>query len=282
MRFFCLIAVLALAGCQSAPPVGSDNPLVGTAWLAWDINGRGPGDKTYATLVFNPGRISGSGGCNRFSGVLDVKAEAWQASDIELTRMECAPELMKEEASFIGALEAARSPCSTSPARFAFVWCPCRGRRRNPGLSARPSCADCRPADRLPRRKPIGRRSNSPTPLPARGSPRVVGLAWDLPTSKSSMRTSSCGRSPAACSPGNERSASPRDRQGDRRPRPGRQAPPRVQRQDCGGTRKETVMRQNRWMLMSGAIAVALAPLINIHRFCLITVSLRVPPQSCR
>jgi len=109
MRFFCLIAVLALAGCQSAPPVGSDNPLVGTAWLAWDINGQGPGDKTYATLVFNPGRISGSGGCNRFSGVLEVKADTWQASDIALTRMECAPELMKEEASFIGALEAARS-----------------------------------------------------------------------------------------------------------------------------------------------------------------------------
>ena len=109
MRVFCLIAVLALAGCQSAPPVGSGNPLVGTAWLAWDINGRGPGDKTYATLVFNPGRISGSGGCNRFSGALEVKADAWQASDIALTRMECPPELMKEEASFIGALEAARS-----------------------------------------------------------------------------------------------------------------------------------------------------------------------------
>ena len=109
MRVFRLIAVLALAGCQSAPPVGADNPLVGTAWLAWDINGRGPGDKTYATLVFNPGRISGSGGCNQFSGALAVKADAWQASDIALTRMECAPERMKEEASFIGALEAARS-----------------------------------------------------------------------------------------------------------------------------------------------------------------------------
>ena len=110
MRVLRLIAVVvALAGCQSTPPVGADNPLVGTAWLAWDINGRGPGDKTYATLVFNPGRISGSGGCNRFSGVLEVKADAWQASDIALSRMECAPELMKEEASFIGALEAARS-----------------------------------------------------------------------------------------------------------------------------------------------------------------------------
>lgn len=109
MRVFRFIAVLALAGCQSAPPVGADNPLVGTAWLAWDINGRGPGDKTYATLVFNPGRVSGSGGCNRFSAALAVKAEAWQASDMALTRMECAPELMKEEASFIEALESTRS-----------------------------------------------------------------------------------------------------------------------------------------------------------------------------
>jgi len=109
MRVLPLLAVLALTGCQSAPPVAPENPLVGTAWLAWDINGRGPGGKTYATLVFNPGRISGSGGCNRFSGALEVKADTWQASDIALTRQECGPELMKEEASFIEALEAARS-----------------------------------------------------------------------------------------------------------------------------------------------------------------------------
>jgi len=109
MRVLPLLAVLALAGCQSAPSVAPENPLVGTAWLAWDINGRGPGNKTYATLVFNPGRISGSGGCNRFSGALEVNAEVWQASDIALTRQECGPELMKEEAAFIEALESARS-----------------------------------------------------------------------------------------------------------------------------------------------------------------------------
>src|SRR5262252_9356317 len=109
MRVLLLLVVFALAACASTPPVGAENPLVVTAWLAWDINGRGPGDKTYATLVFNPGRISGSGGCNRFSGALQVKADAWQASDIAVTRMECAPELMKDEASFIGALESARS-----------------------------------------------------------------------------------------------------------------------------------------------------------------------------
>ena len=109
MRALPLLAVLALAGCQSAPPVAPENPLVGTAWLAWDINGRGPGNKTYATLVFNQGRVSGSGGCNRFSGALEVKADVWQASDIALTRQECAPELMKDEAAFIEALESARS-----------------------------------------------------------------------------------------------------------------------------------------------------------------------------
>jgi putative lipoprotein len=109
MRVLPLLAVLALAGCQSPPSVVTENPLVGTAWLAWDINGQGPGGKTYATLVFNPGRISGSGGCNRFSGALEVKADEWQASGIAVTRTECAPELMKEEASFLEALEAARS-----------------------------------------------------------------------------------------------------------------------------------------------------------------------------
>jgi putative lipoprotein len=109
MRVLPFLAVLALAGCQSPPSVAPENPLVGTAWLAWDIDGRGPGNKTYATLVFNPGRVSGSGGCNRFSGALAVKADAWQASDINLTRQECGPELMKEEAAFIEALESARS-----------------------------------------------------------------------------------------------------------------------------------------------------------------------------
>ena len=96
MRVLPLLAVLALAGCQSAPSVAPENPLVGTAWLAWDINGRGPGNKTYATLVFNPGRISGSGGCNRFSGALEVNAEVWQASDIALTRQECGPAMLSK------------------------------------------------------------------------------------------------------------------------------------------------------------------------------------------
>lgn len=108
MRVLPLIALLVLAACQSPPSIAPVNPLVGTAWLAWDINGQGPGAQTYATLVFNPGRVSGTGGCNRFSGALQVNAKDWHASDIAVTRMECAPELMKEEASFLEALEATR------------------------------------------------------------------------------------------------------------------------------------------------------------------------------
>jgi heat shock protein HslJ len=109
VRVLSLIAVLVLAACQSPASLAPENPLIGTAWLAWDINGQGPGAQTYATLVFNPGRVSGTGGCNRFSGALHVNAKIWHASDIAVTRMECAPELMKEEASFLEALEATRS-----------------------------------------------------------------------------------------------------------------------------------------------------------------------------
>ena len=108
MRVLSLIVVLVLAACQSPASLAPENPLVGTAWLAWDINGQGPGAQTYATLVFNPGRVSGTGGCNRFSGALHVNAKIWHASEIAVTRMECAPELMKEEASFLHALQAAR------------------------------------------------------------------------------------------------------------------------------------------------------------------------------
>ena len=108
VRIVPFFILLVLAACQSAPPVPADNRLNGTAWLAWDIDGRGPGPKTYATLVFNAGRVVGSAGCNRFSGALQVGAKEWQASDIAVTRMLCAPELMKEEQSFLHALEAAR------------------------------------------------------------------------------------------------------------------------------------------------------------------------------
>ena len=108
MRIVPFFILLVVAACQSAPPVPADNPLNGTAWLAWDIDGRGPGPKTYATLVFNGGRVVGSAGCNRFSGALQVGAKEWQASDIAVTRMLCAPELMKDEQSFLHALEAAR------------------------------------------------------------------------------------------------------------------------------------------------------------------------------
>src|SRR5262245_64743090 len=114
--------LLVLAACQSAPRVDApSNPLNGTAWLAWDIDGHEPGAGTYATLVFNGRRVVGTSGCNRFSGALQVGATELQAKDVAVTRMQCGPELMKEEASFLHALHANRRVRRTAPSPGAHV-----------------------------------------------------------------------------------------------------------------------------------------------------------------
>jgi heat shock protein HslJ len=87
--------------------------LVGTRWVALDINnGRGGVASALAGVEVNAifgadGRVTGSGGCNRFFGPYVADDEAISIGPLASTRMACAePEgVMEQEAACLAALE---------------------------------------------------------------------------------------------------------------------------------------------------------------------------------
>ncbi|MGR7994081.1 META domain-containing protein [Xanthobacter sp. ZOL 2024] len=91
-----------IARAEEAPsPVGR--------WLAEDIGGNGVLDRLQTTLELTAeGRVSGSSGCNRYTGEAKVDGKAIQFGPLASTRMSCSPGAMDQETKFLAALEAAR------------------------------------------------------------------------------------------------------------------------------------------------------------------------------
>ena len=103
-----------------------DNQLALSAshWQIESINKAGIIDFSHVTLNVNVSgdisRISGSTGCNQYSGAFDVanankafsadsNAQLFSADKIVLTRKMCAPALMKQEQSFVDALASSKT-----------------------------------------------------------------------------------------------------------------------------------------------------------------------------
>lgn len=84
-------------------------PLAGT-WLAEDIDGGGVIDNLQTTLEIGvDGKVSGSGGCNRFSGSATIEDDKISFGELAATEMACAEAVMDQEMKFHGALAAART-----------------------------------------------------------------------------------------------------------------------------------------------------------------------------
>ena len=68
--------ILVLAGCAiatQATPEPSDQGLVDTAWVVTSIRGQAVAPDSPPTMAFGPdGRVSGTGGCNQYSGPYQV------------------------------------------------------------------------------------------------------------------------------------------------------------------------------------------------------------------
>ena len=98
---------MPVAGMAAAPAA---SPLDGSAWVLAAIEGRQPSDNRQpATLQFEGGRLSGTDGCNRFSGSYSATGSAFEVRpQMALTRMACPEPMATEAQAFIAALSAAR------------------------------------------------------------------------------------------------------------------------------------------------------------------------------
>ena len=92
----------------ATPPVGTDQTslLVGRKWFLTEINSTPvlPGEAPNATFA-PQGELSGSGGCNTFSGGYNTDRDALKVGPLATTMMACAPELMSQESTYLAALE---------------------------------------------------------------------------------------------------------------------------------------------------------------------------------
>jgi heat shock protein HslJ len=84
---------------------GGEADLLGTTWLAEDIDGRGAVDRARSTMDFTKaGQVSGLAACNRYFGPVSLSGDAITFGNLAATRMMCPDTLMDQEQRFLQAL----------------------------------------------------------------------------------------------------------------------------------------------------------------------------------
>jgi heat shock protein HslJ len=128
MKRFLLLSLLALsaAACETiggeaasgAPGAAS---LAGTEWLLADLSGAGIAETVRSTLAFaEPGRVGGSGGCNRFGGQVRFDGASVQFVGLVTTRRACTPAVMDQERRYLAALERVDRLATDGPHLLAY------------------------------------------------------------------------------------------------------------------------------------------------------------------
>lgn len=100
-----MMAAGLLAGCAGLRAAVDPPRLDGTAWALSALDERPPLAGTSATLRFDGDRVSGSDGCNRFSGRWTVQADRLAVlPPLASTQMACRPEVAAQAGAIVGAL----------------------------------------------------------------------------------------------------------------------------------------------------------------------------------
>ncbi|MDQ8698899.1 META domain-containing protein [Hyphomicrobium sp. LHD-15] len=105
----CLIGLSVVLTAASGVRAEDEAGLVGATWLAEDIGGAGVVDNVQSKITIDSaGKVSGSGGCNRLIGSVEVDGDKITFAPPATTRMMCPPAVMDQEGKFIDALQKAR------------------------------------------------------------------------------------------------------------------------------------------------------------------------------
>jgi heat shock protein HslJ len=111
-----VLSLLASPGCSSTAGSASPSPangqaLIGHTWTATKVSGTALAVDagTAITAVFNAGKVSGSGGVNRYTASYETRAAEITISQIAATQMAGPPAAMAKEQAYFTALGKASS-----------------------------------------------------------------------------------------------------------------------------------------------------------------------------
>ncbi|AGH51716.1 hypothetical protein G432_20155 (plasmid) [Sphingomonas sp. MM-1] len=80
--------------------------LIGPQFKVEDINQTGLIDRSNVTVQFSQdGRVSGSAGCNRFTGDYSIEGQSLRIGPLAVTRRACVPTLGNQETRFLAILQ---------------------------------------------------------------------------------------------------------------------------------------------------------------------------------
>ncbi len=97
-----LSATLILAGFGTTQ--AAETGIYGN-WIAERIQGHKVSPKVQTTLdITQDGKISGTGGCNRYMGGMEIKENTIKVLPAGSTMMACPPRIMKQDSQFHNAL----------------------------------------------------------------------------------------------------------------------------------------------------------------------------------
>ncbi|MEZ5478387.1 MAG: YbaY family lipoprotein [Thiolinea sp.] len=94
-------------GGQSSQPASAPPGLLGKEWRVEDLNGRGVVDNSRTALLFTAdGQVSGSTGCNNFSGSYTTLNGTLNFGPLAVTERACVPSLGDQESKFLELMNA--------------------------------------------------------------------------------------------------------------------------------------------------------------------------------